>query len=160
MFITSDPKDKVYKDLLDLAFSVCDEFILVVRSSISIFNNVTDVLEKLYPFLKEKKEQSEWPGTKYFGKKSVIVYYYKTDEEAKRILLKFSNSLHSWVQPNLPEDLCFLKNQKPWLINTAHERASYFDTDDKDEIEKIMNVENLTVRKLNSLNHITQLSFK
>ena len=29
MFIETNPKDKTYRDLIDLAFDICDEFILV-----------------------------------------------------------------------------------------------------------------------------------
>lgn len=146
MFISSDPKNKVYKDLLDLAFSVCSRFILVVRKDINISRNAKSVLESLAPFLIEAKEQFEWPGTKYFGEKPATVYYFKTDEKAKRILLEASNSLHTWVQPHLPEDLSFIKNQEPWLINTSHETESFIITEDTEEIEKISKIENLLIR--------------
>ncbi|EGW41046.1 hypothetical protein [Desulfosporosinus sp. OT] len=160
MFITDDPKDKVYKDLLDFAFSVCDQFIVVIRKDINITKDASAVLESLAPFLIAKREQFEWPGTKLgtgrpdcFGQKAepATVYYFKTDNEAKKILLEVSNSLHSWMQPNLPEDLSFIKNQNPWLINTSHESISYFETEDKDEIKKIMNIEDLQVRTPDSL---------
>lgn len=78
MFLTSDPKHKVYNDLLDFAFSVCDQFILVVRKDIKISKNADAVLESLSTFLIEKREQFEWPGTKLwtgtdcFGQKSNI----------------------------------------------------------------------------------------
>lgn len=159
MFITSDPTHKVYKDLLDFAFSVSDQFILVVRKDIKISRKGMDVLESLSAFLIEKREQFEWPGTRLgtgtdcFGQKSepATVYYYKIHNEAKKVLVEASNSLHSWKSPNLPEDLSFIKNQKPWLINTAHEGLSYFETENQDEIEKILTIENLEVRTLNSL---------
>ena len=35
MFIETNPKDKIYRDLIDLAFEICEEFILVVRHDIS-----------------------------------------------------------------------------------------------------------------------------
>lgn len=147
MFITSDPKEKVYKDLLDYAFSVCDEFVLVVRKDISISKNAESVLESLSAFLSEKKEeQFEWPGTRYFGPKPATVYYFKTHNEAKNIIIEASNSLHSWIQPNLPEDLSFIKNKKPWLTNTSHEAASNLITDDKDEIDKLLKIENLHLK--------------
>ncbi|EGW40872.1 hypothetical protein [Desulfosporosinus sp. OT] len=166
MFITDDPKGKVYQDLLDFAFSVCDQFIVVIRKDINITKDASAVLESLAPFLIAKREQFEWPGTRlgtgrdYFGREAepAIVYYFKTDHEAKRILLEVSNSLHSWMQPNLPEDLSFIKNQNPWLINSSHESVSYFETEDKDEIEKIMNIEDLQVRTANSIkNNIPQV---
>ena len=140
MFIESNPKGKVYRDLIDLAFEICDEFVLVVRKDISVTANVNHVLEKLKSSLKEVKEQFEWPGTIYFGEEPALVYYYNTDSNAKKILKQESNSLHDWIQPNLPEDLSFIKNHKPWLINVSHESESYIETED--EIDKIMKIEN------------------
>lgn len=67
MFIQMNPKDKVYRDLIDLAFEICDEFVLVIRKTFSKTTNVDQALQKLQPSLKEVKEQFEWPGTRYFG---------------------------------------------------------------------------------------------
>ncbi|OPJ60259.1 stage III sporulation protein AH [Clostridium chromiireducens] len=146
MFIEDNSKEKVYRDLIDLVFGICDEFILVIRKDISVTVNVNHVLEKLQSSLKEVKEQFEWPGTEYFGEQPALVYYYNTDNHAKETLKQVSNSFHEWVQPNLPEDLSFLKSGTPWLINTAHERESYILTDDKEEIDKILKIEGLKVR--------------
>lgn len=77
MFINSDPKDHVYRDLIDLAFDTCDEFILVVRKD---------------------------PG------------------------LLLSN------------------NGNAWLINIAHEHESYIKTDNKEELDKIMNIDGLDLK--------------
>ena len=120
MFITSDPKDKVYRKLLDVAFGICDEFLLVVRNDIPASTNANLVLESLAAFLSEKREQQfEWPGMQLLpvpkclshAQKPATVYYFKTHYDAKKILLEASNSLHSWMQPNLPEDLSFIKNK-------------------------------------------------
>lgn len=147
MFIITDPKSDIYKNLIDLAFDICDEFILVVRKDAGL--NLNDygklVLEKLSSSLKEVKEQSEWIGTKLYSE-TAFVYYYNTDNEARKIIKEASNSLHSWVQPNLPEDLSFIKNNSPWLINTTHEHESYIKTDDKEEINKILNIEGLSLK--------------
>lgn len=144
MYIASDPKGKVYQDLINFAFHICDEFILVIRPDMTVSKYAKTVLVRLSPFLKEKREQLEWPGTR-LGERSkpVSVYYYRTEEAALKILLEVSESLHSWQQPTLPEDLCFFKNRKPWLINSAHESQSYFSIDDKEEIKKILDFKDL-----------------
>ena len=146
MFIETNPKDKVYRDLIDLVFEICDEFVLVVRKDISVTANVNHVLEKLQSSLKEVKAQFEWPGTIYYGEQPALVYYYNTNNHAKKILKQASNSLHDWIQPNLPEDLSFIKNHKPWLINTSHEYESYIETEDEYEINKIIKIEDFKVR--------------
>lgn len=146
MFIQTNPEDKTYRDLIDLAFEICDEFVLVVRKDVSINDNINNILEKLQYSLKEVKEQFEWPGTIYFGEQPASVYYYNTDNRAKETLKQVSNSLHDWVQPNLPEDLSFIKNHVPWLINTSHEYESYIETEDKKEIDKIIKIKGLKIK--------------
>ena len=148
MFLENDPKDNAYRDLIDLAFKVCDTFILVVRKDIFLNQNVDYILEELESSLKEVKEQYEWPGTLLAGEKPAKVYYYNTDINARTIIKTVTNSLHSWVYPDLPEDLCFIKNGKPWLINTSHEFESYIITENKEEIDKITQIEGLNVEPI------------
>ena len=147
MFISleNDPKDNVYKNLIDLAFEVCDTFILVVRQSIFFNQNADYLLEELEASLKEVKEQYEWPGI-ISAEKPAKIYYYNTDINARIIIKAVTNSLHSWVQPDLPEDLSFIKNGTPWLINTSHEFESYIITENKEEIDKIIQIKGLNIR--------------
>lgn len=147
MFIKSDAKGNVYKSLIDLAFDVCDEFILVVRKDPGLYlnENGISVLERLKGSLKKSKEQSEWVSNKLFGQ-NASVYYYTTDNQARKILKEVSNSLHSWVQPNLPEDLSFIKNGNVWLINNAHEIESYIETDNEEELIRIKSIDGLDIR--------------
>ena len=108
-------------------------------------NNVEKVLAKLQSSLKEVKQQFKWPGTVYFGERPVFVYYYNTDDHAKEVLKEVSNSLHDWIHPKLPEDLSFIKNSKPWLINTSHEKESYILTNDEEEINRIQKIKGLEI---------------
>lgn len=101
---------------------------------------INKILKDLSPYLKYSVEKSEWLGTLYCGDEIMTVYYYNTNNEAKEIIKKLSNSLHKWIQPNLPEDLCFLKEGEGWLINTAHEYLSYINTKNKEEYIKIINM--------------------
>ena len=145
--ITSEPKNDVYRFLVDLAFDLCDEFILVVRKDLCLKSNdsAKSVLEKLNDYLKEMKEQSEWAGTELI-EYTAYVYHYHTSPEAREIIKEVSNSLYSWVQPNLPEDLSFYKSGKPWLVNTAHEKQSFILSEDKSEIDRIVNIKGLEIR--------------
>lgn len=145
MFIVSNPKDNTYRELIDLAFDISDTFILIMRQDIFFNQNADYLLEELKSSLKEVKEQYEWPGIISAGKPAKV-YYYNTDINARIIIKAVTNSLHSWVQPDLPEDLSFIKNGKPWLINTSHEFESYIITENKQDIEKIIQIKGLNIR--------------
>ena len=147
LFITSDPKDDVYQDVIDKAFKYCDVFILVVRKDLILSSEAKFVLSSLSNSLIEIKEQFEWPGTILGGGEPAIVYYFNTDNHAKKILKEVSNSLHSWVQPDLPEDLSFIKGNNLWLVNTSHESESYFVTEEKEDLEEILRIRNLKMKQ-------------
>lgn len=146
--VFSVSNDVKYKELIDLAFKYCDEFTLVVRKDIDLNNNAKSVIEKLKSSLKTVKEQSKWPGTSLGMGRTAYVYYYNTDDQVKKIIKEVADSLHSWMQPNLPEDLSFLKNGSEWLINTAHEKDTHIITADKEECEKIKDIEGVRLLQI------------
>lgn len=86
MFVLYDIKDNLYKNLMDMPFDVCDEFVLVVRKDLDFNDNGKAILEKLDVSLKYMKEQWEWAGTQCFGEFPAEVYYYKTDNHAREII--------------------------------------------------------------------------
>ncbi|MFE4714383.1 hypothetical protein ACFRAM_26380 [Paenibacillus sp. NPDC056722] len=106
------------------------------RDQMSLDPSGIELLEQLKPFLKEKKREDHWPGTRLFGHYADI-YYFHCCAEATKILLSYSSGLYSWVQPKVPDDLCFLRNGEPWLMNTAHEGNSYLDTDVEEEVMRL-----------------------
>jgi hypothetical protein len=138
VIITKNPRDEVYKKLIDLAFDICDEFILVIQTSgLRFSQNAQTILDKLKGSLIEVKERPREPH--------VFEYHYRTSIEARNLVKKVSVTLYSWLQPGLPEDLGFLKNGKPWLINIAHERYSAILTDDPSEISRIKSLPGLEI---------------
>jgi hypothetical protein len=145
--ITSEPKNDVYRRLIDLAFDLCDEFTLVIRKEIELNDKGKSILEKLNDHLIEMKKQSEWPGTILGCGHFAYVYYYHTSLEAREIIKEVSNSLYGWVQRDFPEDLSFYKSGKPWLVNIAHEEISYILSEDESEIDRITNIKGLKVRR-------------
>ncbi|KFN04094.1 hypothetical protein [Bacillus clarus] len=73
------------------------------------------------------------------------MYFYYADDNAKNVLKELSNSLYEWVFPDLPEDLSFFKSGKEWLITCSHEKESFIKTEDKKEIERVLNIPGLKV---------------
>ncbi|MCY6959518.1 stage III sporulation protein AH [Clostridium brassicae] len=144
MFIQTNPKNKAYYNLLDIAFDVCDTFILVIRKDMDCNQSVFNIINMLQDSLIEMKEESEWVGTELLGQ-TAYVYYYKTNDNAKKIIKSISNSLYEWTQPNFPEDLSFIKNGEAWLINTAHEYEGYLLTEDPILINRLKSIDGLNL---------------
>jgi hypothetical protein len=124
--LLTEPKEDLYRKVIDYAVNECKTVLLVVRKSIALNSNGTKVLQQLDPYLKNKMESTEWPGTKLL-EDTAVVHQYHFGPACAEILKRSAESLYEWVQPELPEDLCLLKdNEDPWLVSISHERDSYF----------------------------------
>ncbi|MTK11301.1 MAG: leucine-rich repeat domain-containing protein, partial [Clostridiaceae bacterium] len=130
--IYDDPRDQAYRSLIDYAVKKCTKFVLVEVKSISYSNNAKKVLSELEPYLISRIKLDRWPGT-ISGSDDNLVYTYDLNEKSARILKEAANSLFSWMQPNLPEDLSFItKDGKEWLVNTAHEKMAGLQIDEEE----------------------------
>jgi hypothetical protein len=124
--IGSEPTNEVYLRLIDLAQEFCMSFLLVVRPTISLDMAGIELLDMLKSFLLSREDKSSWPGTDLFDEEKAIVYTYRLCSESANILKKVNNTLYGWVQPNYPEDLCFVKKDGvPWLITISHEHEAF-----------------------------------
>jgi hypothetical protein len=89
--------------------------------------NLTDhaksVLDSSSPFLLECEETDRYPAAVLpWG--TVTICSYSLTLESARILLSATNRLFDWLEPDLPNDLCFLKGDEPWLITMASDRVA------------------------------------
>lgn len=145
IIIEENPKGETYEKLIDLAFELCDEFHLVVRRDLGSTRQLEPILKELESSLKEMVVTNEWTGTLLGGGQKAKVYYYSADEHARKIVKERADSLYEWMQPNLPEDLSFLKKGKPWLVNIAHEEESYIMSESEYWIKRILDIEGLKI---------------
>ncbi len=120
-----EPTDNLYSQLLEIAQSKCKYALLVIRHTLPMDRTARLALEQLTPFLISKTESNEWPGT-ILTNSTALIYKYNLETESIKVLRKLSTRLYDWKQPNLPEDLCFLKeDDSAWLATTSHEADSY-----------------------------------
>lgn len=69
----------------------------------------------------EEKIQIEY---QHRGEYIFDICFYRTSENVKRFLLQ-QERLYNFISPNLPEDICFLKNGGCWLRTISHEHEGY-----------------------------------
>lgn len=115
-----------YHQLLKFAADYCDTFQLVVRNSIVLSDKAKTFLDNLSPFLQAKTDVSEWQGTKLLDGSIAELYCFRLSTETISLLNNTAYGLFSWVQPELPEDLCLVRSDaEPFLVSIAHERDAY-----------------------------------
>ncbi|MBO2942637.1 hypothetical protein JJQ72_01390 [Paenibacillus sp. F411] len=139
-----EPKGTTYKELLNVAFSICDEFLLVKRDQHDLNENGEKFIEEIKPYVKEIKRQEEWPGTTLLGHYA-DVYYFHCHQELKEILTNKTERLYQWLTPELLEDICFLKNGEVWLATVAHEKIGVIMSKNQSELERVIGIEGITM---------------
>lgn len=142
--ILEEPVGVTYKQLISLAFTLCDEFILVKRDQIELSEKGERFIEELQPYIKEIRKQEEWPGTRLFGHYA-DVYYFDCTRELQEILVTKVDRLYDWMLPELLEDLCFYKEGEEWLVTIAHENIGFIKTRQRQEILKIRELEGIMI---------------
>lgn len=90
------------------------------------FENL-EIAEKLEPFvLNTFFERNEWP-IKYLGRsKHQVMVLYKICKESRQIICELP-SVFVPLDINLPEDICFYRDEKAWLTTISHEKIAFMD---------------------------------
>lgn len=144
--LLEEPMGATYKQLISLAFDLCDEFILVKRDQMKTDANAEALLLELQPHLREMRKQESWPGTELMGH-DAEVYYFDCNEETKALILGKAERLYEWTQPERLEDLCFFRNQEPWLVTIAHERQGFIKATEDYDMKRIEAIEGIVIGK-------------
>lgn len=144
--ITEEPQGVTYRQLIVYALRRCSSLTLVIRDTVSS-ESATEVLKKIEKYQIKKEQRSEWPGTKLIDH-TATVFTYDTASGIGDTLHKLADRLYDWVQPSLPEDLCFsTKEDDPWLVTISHERDAYLNITEEEFNTLIAEVPALRLQK-------------
>jgi hypothetical protein len=134
--ITTEPRDEVYRQLIDYASRICTHFLLVTRDGVGLSQQAVDTLSSMEQSLIERSITSEWPGTVLFGH-TACVFKFAINPSTSDNLKTSVNGLFEWLQPDMPEDLCLIRGNVPWLTTISHERDAYISISDPVELLNI-----------------------
>lgn len=82
---------------------------------------------------------NEYESLTYYGKKCNHTFdvFVMSVGSNLRDYLFLTDSIYDWKYPDLPEDICFFKNNKCVLETITHEKLTFLHTDDKELLRKI-----------------------
>lgn len=142
--LLEEPTGETYRQLLHHSEGYCDVILLVMRHE-PVELSACQVVERLRPFLINESEECEWPGTRTVD--SATIYRFALSAESITIVSEVASRLYSWVHPNLPEDLCFIRpDGEPWLVTIAHEQDAYLNLTRQEMEDLAAMVPSLVVR--------------
>lgn len=148
MRMYTDPKGEAYEQVIDLGIRNSEYFVLGEKISAGMVRgHYTNVLEALEPYLvktmviqddnmDEVTQQINNTYRSYAFYTAGTYFIYRCCEESGYILKHMANRLSDWIYPNLPEDLCFLKEGGgDYLYSVVHERMYGMEVTEEEAIE-------------------------
>lgn len=120
------------KKILEYALKTSDVFsvISIIQKPYSRippnFKNL-EFAEKLEPFvLKYLYNYYDWPIKHLSRINHSIMVLYKINSASRKIIIDLPNVFLP-LENNLPQDICFFREGRPWLITISHEKIAYID---------------------------------
>lgn len=109
------------RELLAALWPLADSFSLIVRPDMEESRHLDETIRALEPDRIGQREVSEWPGTILLDEVATC-HEFRCTPNALAIAGSRSNSLFSWLQPELPEDPALRRADGTVLLETiAHE---------------------------------------
>ncbi|MBU1355436.1 MAG: hypothetical protein KJ620_02610 [Candidatus Edwardsbacteria bacterium] len=122
-----EPQDSNYKAIIDMTSKFASYFLVVIRYSVKMNKKAEIILNALRPFIESSNDCNEWPGTKLTNE-FALVNVYNLNYKSLEIIKGSVSNLYDWLQPSLPEDICFLRADKsPFLVTISHEKDGYLE---------------------------------
>ena len=124
--LSNEPTGEEYYAIIELALIEASAILLVARNLHLMHRDGLKIMNVMDADLICESESMDWPGTKLHAG-TASVKRYALNRHLADILIQSSNSIYGWVEPSLPEDLCFLRgDHDPWYISVTHEKAGFF----------------------------------
>lgn len=119
----TDPKGEAYKRLIDFVVERTEQFVLSeMDPATENRKRYVELMRKLEPFLIEQCTMEQMQRKSGSNYSEGTYYIYRCCKDAGCVLKEAANGLYDWLQPNMPEDLCFWDaNGADYLYTIAHE---------------------------------------
>jgi hypothetical protein len=145
MRMYTDSRGEAYEQVIDLAILNTECFVLKISAYVGQ-DQYTSVLEALEPYLVKTlviqgdnldevtQIRNTYRSNAFYT--AGTYYFYRCCEESGNILKQTANRLSDWIYPNLPEDLCFLKEGGgDYLYSIVHEHMYGMEVTEEEAIE-------------------------
>lgn len=120
---------KKHSEMIKYACDTCDQFSLIAKMKRPYLKNPPNfeyagAVRMLEPYVEKFVPRiREWPGTITEDTHRVMIVYRicRGSRQAMQTLPNFFLP----IENRLPEDICFYRNQKPWLGTVSHEKMAF-----------------------------------
>ena len=127
-----EPRGESYRQLIDAAIVDTARAYVILQGESIKSSGVARARELLQPERISERLVREWPGTTLLGSTPApaTLSEYRCSARLGASLKQLANGLYSWIYPDLPEDLGFVRaDGSTWLGSISHEKDSFMELD-------------------------------
>lgn len=145
MRMYTDPRGEAYEQVIDLAIRNSECFVLKIQVH-GVRSHYASVLKVLEPYLVKTiviqgdhidevtQIRDTYRSNAFYT--AGTYHFYRCCEESGNLLKQVAERLSDWIYPNLPEDLCFLKEGGgDFLYSIVHEHMYGLEVPEEEAIE-------------------------
>ena len=137
-----EPTGELWRRILTFAVGRFPAILFVERDDAPVEDR--SLIEALRPVLVDERRSSRWPGTQLYGAEATV-WRHRLDAAVARRLTGAAEGLYRWLAPDLPEDLCILREDgTAWLGSIAHEETAWLSVTDGEWAEVSAAIPGLT----------------
>ena len=127
--------DKKYRTFIDYAINSCDSFSLVFEKCENDTSQYTfmETYFSLCDNIIKKETIYLHPDTGTSFENADILYFEFNSQTGA--FLKNADGIYNWNGKQLPEELCFYRNNKIWFSCTCHERLLRIGNETNEDID-------------------------
>lgn len=141
--IQREPRGEPYAALIRFAAGHCNQFTFYL-TGMELEPEGLRLLDDLREFLLDARETIESPANLFLD--AVTMYSYRLDLRSAARILRATDRLYAWQEPELPNDLCLMVDERPFLTILADERLSYLSLTDDEYQEVVQALPRLRLR--------------
>jgi hypothetical protein len=135
--IVPQPTGPSLSALLESLVGVATTFGLIITSAdVRLSARALDLLRSLRPYLLEEAEVGEWPGSRLLENWTSHRLVYRLTADSVR-LLSAVDALDEWVNPDLPEDLHLMRDDRSTVLGTIAQHEYFWLELDPDEAQTV-----------------------
>lgn len=141
--VLQEPRGEVLHVLFRALAPRSSSILMVLRDDLGLSQTGQGLLSRLQPHLLERTQGSEWPGTKLLDDEATILRFASSDGVLNELMIA-SEGLYGWCQPDLPEDLAFIREDGTAILTSiCHEHDAYLAISDDEYQSLVVSVPNL-----------------
>jgi hypothetical protein len=128
----NEPGGAVLSNLFEALARISASVAVVVRDQLDVGESTKNLLARLEPHLVERSRVTSWPGTILYGSLATL-HRFCANRSVLKELVSASTALYGWLQPALPEDPSFAREDGKTVFGSiSHEREAWLEVSEEE----------------------------